>query len=391
MRIAFVSPLFPSPAEPFRATYNYKLVVSLRKMADVEVFSPRARLPLRDSLRPISAAYRNPELGTDSTDLPATYIPYPSLPLLSRPLNWLACAIRLRPFLERSRPDLMLASWVHPEGYGALHACRRLGIPVVIQALGTDLRRVADPLGLRVVSKTMTHADAVITVSRELKEWAVRYGADPAKVYPVLNGSDTAVFHPRDRREMRRKLELPADAELVLFVGSLIRAKGLNELLDASLSVFPRRPNLRVAIIGNGVLKEAIRSRVESSGQADRFHLLGPRSAWEIGEWLGAANLLCLPSYSEGCPNVVVEALSSGRPVIASNVGGVPELVCDGTGILIPPADAGALTQALEAALDRRWDEDGITRTAGRSWDQAAAETYAVCRAVYDHARRGTA
>jgi len=215
MRIAFISPLFPSPAEPFRAAYNYKLVASLRKLTEVEVFSPRARLPFRDSLRPVSAPYRNLELGADSTDLSVTYISYPIMPLLSRPLNWLACAVRLRPFLERSRPDLVLASWVHPEGSGALYSCRGLGIPVVIQALGTDLRRVADPLGRRIVSKTMRHADAVITVSRELKEWAVRYGADPAKVHPVLNGSDAAVFHPRDRGEMRRKLELAADVELV--------------------------------------------------------------------------------------------------------------------------------------------------------------------------------
>jgi glycosyltransferase involved in cell wall biosynthesis len=378
MRIAFVTPIFPTPHEPFRGAYNFKLVEGLQKCAEVQVFCPRAAAPWQPQ-RAESLPYTSDRLGSGAGPMPTTYIPYPSLPLVTRPLNGYASSLRLRPFLEDARPDLVFAAWVHPEGYGALRACRRLGIPIVVQALGTDLRRVADPFSRRIVRETMTGADAVVTVSRELKAWAVQYGASPDKVYPVLNGCDAGVFYPRDRAAMRRKLGLPEDCGLAVFVGRLVATKGLRELLDAAISQFPRLPKLRVAVIGDGPMRSEIERRVAESQFGDRFHVIGPRSAWEIAEWLGASDFLCLPSYSEGCPNVVVEALSSGRAVVATNVGGIPELVTDQTGILFPPRDAVALAEALEAALARPWDEARIHRVAGRSWEHAARETYAVC------------
>ena len=95
-----------------------------------------------------------------------------------------------------------------------------------------------------------------------------------------------------------------------------------------------------------------------------------------------AADVFCLPSYSEGCPNVVVEALACGRPVVATKVGGIPELVRDGCGILIAPRDAAELRGALDQALSARWDREEIARTSARSWASVAAETMAVCRSV---------
>jgi glycosyltransferase involved in cell wall biosynthesis len=95
-----------------------------------------------------------------------------------------------------------------------------------------------------------------------------------------------------------------------------------------------------------------------------------------------AADVFCLPSYSEGCPNVVVEALACGRPVVATKVGGIPELVNETCGMLIPPRNAGELAKALDRALSKPWDSEEIARTFTRSWETVAAETLAVCRKV---------
>lgn len=388
MRIAFVSPLFPSPGEPLRGAFNYKLVGSLSKFAEIEVFCPGATIPLRNSLRRKSAGYTDRGLGLTENRLSVTYVPYPSIPFLTRPLNYISCGARLRPLLEKSRPDLVLASWVHPEGFGALNACEALSVPIVIQAVGTDLRRKWDAFARRSIRESLKRSNAILTVSRELKECAVAYGAEPDKVFPVLNGCDATVFFPRDRAEMRQKLNIGEDADLVLFVGSLIATKGVNELLSALLSLMETRPRLRGAIIGSGAMKAEIESRVANTRFADRFHLLGGRSAWEIGEWLGAADLLCLPSYSEGCPNVVLEALASGRPVVATNVGGVPELVNDSTGVMVEPRDPAALARALDHVLALEWNDLAIAATAGRSWDEAAAETFQVCQSTWLKSRK---
>ena len=97
---------------------------------------------------------------------------------------------------------------------------------------------------------------------------------------------------------------------------------------------------------------------------------------------MAAADLFCFPSYSEGCPNVLIEALSSGCPVVASGVGGIPELVKSDCGILIPPKDEARLTEALRIGLSRVWDHNRIASSLSRTWDDVAKETYEICQLV---------
>jgi teichuronic acid biosynthesis glycosyltransferase TuaC len=92
--------------------------------------------------------------------------------------------------------------------------------------------------------------------------------------------------------------------------------------------------------------------------------------------------VFCLPSLSEGSPNVMMEALRCGRPVVASNVGGIPELLTPMSGILTPPSNATALADALRQAFTRHWDEAAIARISRRTWSDMAGETYDVCRKV---------
>ena len=107
--------------------------------------------------------------------------------------------------------------------------------------------------------------------------------------------------------------------------------------------------------------------------------MLGRQPSATVAAWMRAADLFCLPSYSEGCPNVVVEALGCGCPVVATAVGGIPELVDERCGMLVPPRDAGKLSEALEAALARSWDRPGIAAMLQRGWEVVAEEVFAVC------------
>jgi teichuronic acid biosynthesis glycosyltransferase TuaC len=99
----------------------------------------------------------------------------------------------------------------------------------------------------------------------------------------------------------------------------------------------------------------------------DRILFVGACSSQEVAQWLAAANVFALPSYAEGCPKVVIEALSCGRPVIATNVGGIPELLSEKSGILIRPKDSRCLASAIETAMDRKWDEQLISEQFCRS------------------------
>jgi glycosyltransferase involved in cell wall biosynthesis len=200
-------------------------------------------------------------------------------------------------------------------------------------------------------------------------------GASPDRSYTVLNGCDTGLFFPRSRVTARETLGIAQDAEIVLYVGNLNHTKGLRELLRACVALSSRRPRLELTVIGEGALRAEL-----NSGPPVR--LLGRRSSEEVAMWMAAADVFCLPSYSEGCPNVVLEALACGRPVVASDVGGIPELVNEQNGILVPPRNWERLADALEQALAGSWDEAGIAERAGRSWEDTARDTIRILEKV---------
>jgi glycosyltransferase involved in cell wall biosynthesis len=158
--------------------------------------------------------------------------------------------------------------------------------------------------------------------------------------------------------------------------------KGIWDLLDAVRHLSPSHPKLEVACIGEGDSEIEWRSAIEKAGLSARFRLLGRRKASEVSQWLAASDLLCLPSHTEGCPNAVVEALSCGRPVVATNVGGIPELVSPEAAILVPPRSPQDLAEALKLGLTRQWDEQAIAKKSRRSWEQVAQETFDVCASV---------
>jgi glycosyltransferase involved in cell wall biosynthesis len=344
---------------------------------DIRVFCPFAAYP--SFLRPRNFSYVRADPSYSPPDVHAQYIEYPALPILSRPLNGLVCAHRLLPHLERFKPDLILSYYVYPEGYAALTAGKRLGVPVILGAIGSDINRIPDSISAFLTRKALREAAFVLTVSEHLRDRAIKLGASPERTRTVRNGCDTSVFRFADRAAARAALGLDAESEIVVFVGWIAPTKGLRELVDAMKGLRVSHPRLQLFCIGEGTFRAELEARVIHAGQADRIRFLGWRTSPEVASWLAAANVFCLPSYAEGCPNSVIEALACGRPVVATNVGGIPELVNSESGILVAPRDSEALAEAISDALSRPWDEPGISRRSQRQWDQVAEETCQIC------------
>ena len=375
MLIAVVTSLFPIPDQPYRGWPIYKTVEALRGFADVHVVCPSAAYPGSPKRDLGRASARNHQV-----ELPSTFFDYPAVPLLSRPWNGAVCARLLYPHLARLRPDLVLNYWLYPEGYASLKVARSLGIPVIVSSRGSDLRRIPDPFTRRRVTRTVREADHVLTVSEDLRQHAIRLGAAPERCTSILNGTEPKIFYWRDPREARRELSVDPDEQIILYVGRFSRAKGLIELVKAFARLADERPRLRLVCLGSGPLRDDMLACAAAGGVADRLLLPGDQNRLEVARWLNAADLLALPSYSEGCPNVVIEAISAGCPVVASEVGGVPELVNPECSILVPPQDVDALAGGLRAALSRTWDRPAISTGYARSWEDVARETFEVCR-----------
>jgi glycosyltransferase involved in cell wall biosynthesis len=199
-------------------------------------------------------------------------------------------------------------------------------------------------------------------------------GAPPEKTRAVVNGCDLSVFHVGDRLEARQKLRIDPAAEALVYIGRMDVKKGLRELVEAAASLHPERPNLHVYLVGEGPDRPLIESAIQSNNATSYIHALPACAFDDVAVWMTAADLVTLPSYMEGCPNVVLEALACGRPVVATNVGGIPEIMSDECGRLVPPREPVALAQALGSVLDTAWDAAAISARGSRSWSTVAAE-----------------
>jgi glycosyltransferase involved in cell wall biosynthesis len=372
LRIAVITRYFPSSAEPWQGRSIYQTLRLLASEADVQVFYPNASYP--SLLKPYSRSYGKLDATYSPPDVKASYFDYPALPLLSRPFNGWMAARALLPHVRRFAPDLIFSCFLYPDGYAALKIGKALAVPMVAMSIGSDINRIGDPISRLLTRSVLREADFLITVSSDLRLKAIAMGASAERTRTVVNGCDLSVFHVRDRLEARRKLGIDPASRAVVYIGRMDVKKGLRELVEAAAVLRPERANLHVYLIGEGPDRPLIQSDIQANNAADYIHVLPGCAFDEVAVWMAAADLVTLPSYMEGCPNVVLEALACGRPVVASDVGGIPEILSDECGRLVPPRDSGALAHALASVLDRTWDAKAISAHGGRSWEVVAAE-----------------
>ena len=232
-------------------------------------------------------------------------------------------------------------------GYLATRARRQ---PVVLSVRGSDVNLFSDGLIGRLSRRIWRSMDVIIAVSEDLALQLEEKGVSRSKIRVIYNGVSDE-FAPRDKNESRRKLQLPSQRFIVLFLGLLAPVKGVDVLLKAIGRVDD--DDLFCVLVGDGPLRAELEQQVRSSRDQGRVHFAGQCPRDEVADWLSAADLLVLPSFSEGRPNVILEAMACARPVVASRVGGVPELVNDGiTGRLVTAGNSTDLSEAIRDLMD---------------------------------------
>jgi glycosyltransferase involved in cell wall biosynthesis len=389
MKIAVVTQIFPLREQPYRGHSVYQTVLRLNEFANVTVYSPHAEYP--SWLLPKSRAWAKTDLSYSPDNVDARYFGYPAIPVLSRPINGFVCAQKLERLIRENPPDVILNYWLYPDGFAAVHAGRKLGIPVIVKAIGSDFNEPHDPISHALIHYVLRRAAKVLTVSEHLRTKIIDAGIAPAKVIAIPNGCDTSIFCPADREKARTGLGISPESQLIVYVGRSDIAKGLRELLDATERLAQEYPRLQVAMVGEGSAREELKRVAEARGIKDRVLFVPACSSRDVARWMTAATICTLPSYREGCPNVILEALSCGRPVVATTVGGIPEIAKGDCAILVPPRDAAALANGIRAALNRSWDFEEIAHRARRGWEDVARETFDICSEVVRERRPGLA
>jgi glycosyltransferase involved in cell wall biosynthesis len=303
---------------------------------------------------------------------------YPVIPRIGMTLAPLLLAAAVRPVLRRlaatRRFDAIDAHYFYPDGVAAVWLGRRLGLPVVVTARGSDITQLPDYAApRRMIRGAIAGAAGIVTVSAALRQAVIALGAPPEKVRVLRNGVDTTLFHPPDDRDAARAA-LGLRGPTLLSVGHLIPRKAHGRIIDALTEL----PGLDLLIVGEGPERAALQAQVARLGLGDRVRLLGPRPQTELPALYGAADALVLASLREGWANVLLESMACGTPVIASDIPGNPEVV--------QSRDAGLIARDGIAAALRDLFADPPSRAATRayaerfSWDATSAGQLALFR-----------
>jgi glycosyltransferase involved in cell wall biosynthesis len=267
---------------------------------------------------------------------------------------WLRFFFKLCWVIYHRRVDLLHVNSYVPGNYARL-AGALMQVPIIIDHWHGFTRFNAKRRFICRVLGRFT--DLSLAVSRGVRDYLVSQGGlNPARIRVVANGVDVATIDAaRPGRAVRRELGLPEGWPVIGLVGRLDHwGKGHKELFTAMARLRERHP-VHALIVGGGRREAEVRELAASLGLAGAVHFLGPRR--DVPDLLSAMDILVLPSHTEGFGRALVEAMAAGLPVIATRVGGMPEVVTDGeNGLLIPPRDAGALAEALERLLaDPAW------------------------------------
>jgi glycosyltransferase involved in cell wall biosynthesis len=396
VRILIVTELWP----PASGSFVFEQVESIAKFVSTTVAVLVPLVPNLSRYRSQRSPHTNkpfgpcqiPELGQGVT---VYYLRYKTIPELSRYLDSWQAWRALQHFLDhqRERFDLIQAHFAYTAGFAAASAGQRFHIPVIVTVHGSDINYYTRRNPRNWVAAIFTicglrHATAIIAVSEDLKQKVAALGVPEHRITVLPAGIPESLFFPRgEKRALRRQLQLPENDILFLYVGNFVRVKGLEFLLKAFARVHTRLPQATLLMVGDGEAEAALKQLANTIGIDQHIIWAGRKLHAEIPFWMSAADLLVLPSLSEGYGLVLVEALACGTPVIASRVGGIPEiLISPDFGEMAPPGDSEALAQAMLAATEKTWDRKKIVAYAqAHTWAQRTQSLLQVYQSVLAH------
>jgi glycosyltransferase involved in cell wall biosynthesis len=251
--------------------------------------------------------------------------------------------------------------------------------PIVATVHGSDIFQVPrHPIGAWLTKIALRGCDQITAVSHALMEATAALGINPRKLQAISNGVDTNRFTPGPHNR----------ENVVLYVGSFIKRKGVEHLLNAMPSLFSEFSQHRLVLIGDGPERPKLEGLTNSLGINKQTNFLGFQPQEQIISWMQRAKLLVLPSLEEAQGVVLLEALACGTPIVASQVDGIPEVITPDVGLLVPPAAPAALAEAIKSLLSnpQLWAEMSHQARqraiADYGWDRAAAKIVALYKSV---------
>ena len=354
-KVLTLTSLFPNPAHPSHGAFVRQRLKQLWQGGHIEsrVVAP---VPWYPSFLPRAKRYERfvgiPQVREEQgvTISHPRYLTIPAVGMTVAPALMAAGIYRHVRDIHRSgfKFDLIDAHYFYPDGVAAAIIAKRLGVPFVITARGTDINLIPEyRLPRRQILWAASRASHIVTVCEALRERIIDLGVEPDKVTTLRNGVDPAIFHPVDPQAARQRLDI--EGKTLLAVGILTERKGHHLVIEAMREL----EDFNLIVVGSGIDEDRLKRQAAEMGVASRVRFDGEVDQEALRDYYNACDAFVLASSREGMANVLLESLSCGTPVAATNIWGTPEVVRDpAAGILFDERSAEAIARGVISLFD---------------------------------------
>jgi glycosyltransferase involved in cell wall biosynthesis len=376
MKILIITHSFPTKHNPIGSIFLLNQLKELKKFCDIKIIFPYAYVPKLKFLK--SYKYSDVSEYEKIEKLEVFHPKYLMLPRNSismRLLNYILPLESVFSYMSSKKiakkivkdwnPDIIHLHGPLSESLIGKYLKKQFNKPSIVTVYGEDITKYAKIFPSNIMIKsTLNHSDVIIVQSKfminEIKN--IKITGKNFQVVPM--GADSSIFKPENKTEIREKLKLPNDRKMLLFVGHLCERKGVKYLLQSVNNICKSNKNILCVIIGSGAKEEELIQLAKNLKISDKVLFLGNKRHEEVVHYINASDIVVLPSLNEGLPVILCESLMCGRPIVATSVAGTPELVTKDVGYLVKPKDVIDLTNKIELALNKKWNQKDIEKVA---------------------------
>lgn len=370
MKILSISSNFPKSSNPMSGIFIYREFLRLSSLADISVIVPHKYGDPRTYLCKRSKSVLDLEFPYKVYS--CQYLFFPKIEKIK--VSIMQKSIYKTIIQDKLNFDIIHGAFGYPDGLISTRLAKKFNVPSTIALKGSDIFLYPEkPAVKKLLLEGLNNANHIIAVCKKAKETAISYGINPDKISVIHGSYEPEIFNTKNKQISSKKQ--------IIFVGSLIKLKGCSDLLKAFSKLDDK--NIILKICGDGPLLNDLKNESQSLGVSERFEFTGLLSQNQIAKILNRSSLLCLPSYSEGLSNVLLEALGSGVPVVTTNVGGIPEVIDKTCGYLFTPGNIDELVNVLQKSLSREWDTNKLVeKVQDMTYDRYAQKMYNIFERV---------